>query len=76
MNANGLKNLEKAIRSSEKQIALHQTWINAPGPKFAPDADPAEILSHQVHKWPHDMAGHRQSIQTLEGVIRERDNPA
>jgi len=68
--------LEKAIRSFKKQIALHQTWINDPHPKFARDADPTDILYHQVHKWPRDMARHRQSIQILEGVIRERNNPA
>ncbi|MFB1489652.1 MULTISPECIES: phage minor head protein [unclassified Thiocapsa] len=67
--------LRKAIRSLQKQIALHEAWIATPYEKFPADnADPDEVKYHQEYKWPADIARHRQLIEILEGVIRERND--
>lgn len=69
--------LQKGIRSLEKQIERHQTWIEKPYLKFPADnSDPEDVKYHQERKWPADIARQRQLIEILEGVIHERDNQA
>lgn len=68
--------LEKAIRSFEALIADHEAWIEDPTRKN-PDFYqlPTVQQKHLLEKyWPDDIRRHRDSIEILKGIIREKQH--
>ena len=66
--------LEKGVRSFEKQIADHESWLEDPtrkNPNFY--QLPIGQQKHLLEKhWPDDIQRHRDSIEILKGVIQEK----
>lgn len=68
--------LEKGIKSLQKQIDKHQAWIDNPLLKipdfktFHPDRQRNLI----ERKWPQDIQRHQDLIAILEGILRERNH--
>jgi hypothetical protein len=68
--------LEIAIRSFAKRVAEHQSWIEDPT-RNIPDFYqlPIRQQKHLLERhWPDDIQRHRDSIEILKGVIREKQN--
>jgi hypothetical protein len=65
--------LLKSIRTLQKQIALHASWIADPWSKCDPGHDPAKVEYYRMQKWPSDIARQREQINIIEGVLRERN---
>jgi hypothetical protein len=68
--------LEKAIRSFEKLIMDHESWLEDPTRKIPHFYQlPMGQRQHLLEKhWPDDIQRHRDSIEILKGVIREKEH--
>ena len=69
------KEIEKGIKSFEKQIKLHHDKINNPR-KHTNDWDnlrPAHQQDLMKNKWPSDIARHKELKNILEGILRGRN---
>jgi len=64
--------IEKSIRSIEKQIALHESWIAKPYSKLSPDIDARQVADLVNEKWPQDIQRQREQVQILRGILNER----
>lgn len=66
--------IEKAIRSIEKQVTLHQTGINDPTRKvpgfYQLSADKQRHLVERT--WPNDIKRQRDQIEVLRGLLEEK----
>lgn len=66
--------LAKSIRSFEKQISKHQSWISEPTLKiegfygFDPRRQAALIVG-----WGQDISRHKESIEIVQGILQERN---
>lgn len=74
----GLDNsqLEKGIRSYQKQIAKHRQWIENPRlkiPGFG-DLHPNRQQNLIERKWPQDIQRHQDQMAILQGILRARNN--
>ena len=67
--------LEKAIRSFEKLILEHESWLQDPTRKVPGFYQlPIGQQQHLLEKhWPDDIQRHRYSIEILKGIIREKE---
>ena len=67
--------LSKGIRSFENQIARHEKWITDPTSKIVDyhsyDPRRREAL---IKGWKQDIERHRDSIEILRGILKEREN--
>jgi len=66
--------IEKAIRSIEKQIAAHTEWIADPT-KHVKDwstLDPREQYSLVNKKWPGDIQRQTEQIEILKGLLKTK----
>ena len=66
--------LLKSVRTLNKQIARHQSWIANPWAKCDPGHDPEKVRYYQTKKWPNDIARQREQINIIEGVLHERNS--
>jgi len=68
------KELEKGIRSFEKQIRMHQDKIKNPKKyiKEWDDMDPRKQKNVIAEKWPNDIKRHKEQKRILEGILEER----
>lgn len=64
--------LEKAVRGFEKQIAVHQSWIENPFLKLPPDFPPLEVERLVTKKWPSDIARLEEQKAILQEILKER----
>jgi hypothetical protein len=66
--------LEKGIKSFERQIRKHRGWIDDPTSK-TPDffsLHPAQQVHLIEVKWPQDIRRQQDSIEILRGILEER----
>jgi hypothetical protein len=66
--------IQKAIRSLEKRIAEHQSWIENPElhiPNFS-SLDPRQQRALVEDKWLSDIARQQEQKIILEGILQER----
>jgi hypothetical protein len=66
------KEIEKGIKSFEKQIELHQEKIKNPDKYIAPNTDLRKKSDLVNNKWPADIARHKELKNILEGILNER----
>jgi RHS repeat-associated protein len=67
--------IEKGIRSMEKEIEKHRGWIENPeskNPNFR-KLDPRQQEALVKKKWPSDIARLQEQIEKLKEVLRERN---
>lgn len=67
--------IERAIRSLERRISEHQSWIQNPEqhlPNFR-SPDPRQQKALVENKWLSDVARRQQQKTILEGIIQERN---
>ena len=71
----GVRQLESAARSIEKQLGFHEGWIADPSSKVHDwvlrDARYREGL---LRKWQQDIDRQREQIAIVRGVLREKGN--
>lgn len=68
--------LQKGIKSFNKQIEKHRLWINNPYlkiPNFG-ELHPDRQKNLIERKWPQDIQRHKDQIAILEGILKERGN--
>lgn len=67
--------IEKSIRSFERQIARHEGWLDHPRTK-APDFDAFHPQRKTVllDGWRQDIARHSECLDILRDVLKERKN--
>lgn len=68
------KEIEKGIRSLEKQIGKHQTWLKNPQSKIPGfnDLDARQQAALIERIWPGDIDRQREKIDILRGVLEEK----
>ncbi|MFO1428791.1 MAG: hypothetical protein U1F76_01415 [Candidatus Competibacteraceae bacterium] len=64
--------IAKAIKTYEKRIAEHRSWIAKPMLKVRPDITEKEINYLITRKWPDDVHRLVQERDVLMGIIEER----
>ena len=62
----------RAIRSLQKQIALHQKWIQNPYLKINSNESTARLNALVNKKWPSDIRRLAAQIEVLKGILEER----
>ncbi len=68
------ENIRKGIKSLEKQVEKHRTWIKNPSlkvPNFR-RLDPRHQRDLVENRWPNDIARQLELILILEGLLKER----
>lgn len=68
--------LEKGIKSFQKQIEKHRQWIDNPitkNPSFA-NLHPDRQTNLVERKWPQDIQRHQDQIAIIEGILRKRNH--
>ncbi|MBK6742517.1 MAG: hypothetical protein IPG66_05870 [Hydrogenophilales bacterium] len=68
--------IQKAIRSTEKQIANHEAWIANPATKLKDLSkfDAEQVRRYVDDKWPADIKRQREHVSILEGILKEREH--
>ena len=64
--------VERAIRSMEKQIDLHDSWIKNPYSKLSADEDQRRVSALVNKKWPDDILRIKAEAEVLRGHLREQ----
>ena len=69
----GYRKLRKGIQSIEKQIHLHQAWLEYPQQKVKnwENRDP-RYQSGLLKKWRQDIARQKEQVEILRGVLKEK----
>lgn len=64
--------LERAVKSLEKTIAEHESWIKNPALKLGSDISPDVVKRCVADKWPKDIARNAAYKSIIEGILQER----
>ena len=67
--------LEKGLRSFERLIARHEAWLTDPATKV--QSFYGERIERQqalIAGWQQDIKRHREFIDILRGILKERKN--
>lgn len=64
--------IEKAIRSIEKQVALHESWIADPAIKLDSSRYTRERIEQYQAKWSKDIERQQEQIDILKGILENR----
>lgn len=66
--------IEKSIRSYEKQISEHERKIQHPESSIGSGYSEAHRQNLINHYWPEEIAGFREKIDVMRGILAERVN--
>ncbi|TAN71606.1 MAG: hypothetical protein EPN17_00950 [Methylobacter sp.] len=67
-----LPRLNRAVKSYDKVITDHQTWIENPALKLADTTNTDYVRRYTEIKWPQDIARNQTYKTIIEGIIKER----
>ena len=66
--------IERGIKTMEKRIEEHQSWIDNPFIKLPPDIDERAVNALVNKKWPSDIARIQAELEVLQGILEDRQN--
>ncbi|NJM12380.1 MAG: hypothetical protein HC889_11295 [Synechococcaceae cyanobacterium SM1_2_3] len=70
----GHRQLQQGIRSFEKQIEDHESWLCNPQSKVSDwEKRSGAYQEGLLKKWRQDIARHQEQIAILQGVLKEKD---
>jgi len=71
----GRRQLESAVSSLEKQLALHRAWLDNPALKVKDwvERDP-RYREGLIRKWQQDIKRQSEHVQIVKGVLKEKEN--
>jgi hypothetical protein len=66
--------LQKSIRSIQKRIQEHETWIENPASKLGDlsQLDLRALDDYLHHKWPSDIRRQQEHVTILQGILEAR----